>query len=121
VCTFITIWLGQMVSSIGSRMTVFAITIWAWELTHSATAFGESFFPAPSVAIALYSSNCRSLKSQAFDYARRHGCRIGTIAILLLHLGGNVQLWHIYLAVAINGLLVSSNSGIRGVNLDARI
>jgi len=77
VCTFITIWLGQMVSSIGSRMTVFAITIWAWELTHSATTgFGEFSFPAPSVAIALYSSNCRSLKSQAFDYARRHGCRI---------------------------------------------
>jgi len=45
-----------MVSSIGSRMTVFAITISVG--THplgNRIGFFVFFFPAPSVAIALYS------------------------------------------------------------------
>lgn len=88
-------------------MTVFAITIWAWELTHSATALAlvSFFFLAPSVAIAPFTGVIVDRSN------RKHLIMLGdmvaglcTIAILLLHLGGNVQLWHIYLAVAINGL-----------------
>lgn len=96
-----------MVSSIGSRMTVFAITIWAWELTHSATALAlvSFFFLAPSVAIAPFTGVIVDRSN------RKHLIMLGdmvaglcTIAILLLHLRGNMQLWHIYLSVAINGL-----------------
>ncbi|MHC5719646.1 MAG: MFS transporter, partial [Nostoc sp.] len=36
--TLIIVWLGQIVSIIGSGMTGFAFTIWVWELTHQATA-----------------------------------------------------------------------------------
>lgn len=35
---FTVVWLGQVVSLLGTTMTQFAITIWAWELTHEATA-----------------------------------------------------------------------------------
>ena len=35
--TFLIIWLGQFASILGSGMTNFAITIWAWELTGQAT------------------------------------------------------------------------------------
>ena len=35
--TFLIIWLGQFVSLLGSEMTNFAITIWAWEVTGKAT------------------------------------------------------------------------------------
>ncbi|MEM7716415.1 MAG: MFS transporter, partial [Cyanobacteria bacterium P01_A01_bin.68] len=43
--TFLTIWLGQIVSTIGSYMTVFALTIWVWQVTGSATALTlVSFF-----------------------------------------------------------------------------
>ncbi len=96
-----------MVSSIGSRMTVFAITIWAWQLTGSATALAlVSFFAlAPSVAIApiagVIVDRCN----------RKHLMMLGdmiaalsTIGILLLHLSGNLQIWQIYLSVAINGV-----------------
>ncbi len=88
-------------------MTVFAIEIWAWELTHSATALAlvSFFFLAPSVVIAPFSGIIVDRSN------RKHLIMLGdlaaslsTITILLLHLGGNLQIWHIYLTVAINGL-----------------
>ncbi|MBW4653059.1 MAG: hypothetical protein KME20_08525 [Kaiparowitsia implicata GSE-PSE-MK54-09C] len=36
--TFTLVWFGQLVSTIGSYMTDFARTLWAWEMTGSATA-----------------------------------------------------------------------------------
>jgi MFS transporter, DHA3 family, macrolide efflux protein len=39
VRTFYYIWFGQLVSTIGSHMTDFALILWAWEIiTNSATA-----------------------------------------------------------------------------------
>ena len=35
---FTLIWCGQLVSSIGSYMTFFALPLWTWEQTGSATA-----------------------------------------------------------------------------------
>lgn len=34
---FFIIWFGQLVSTIGSSMTSFAIEIWAWEITGKVT------------------------------------------------------------------------------------
>ncbi|WP_426591273.1 hypothetical protein [Dapis sp. BLCC M229] len=41
--TFLIIWGGQLVSTIGSNMTSFAIAIWAWELTGKATPLSLIF------------------------------------------------------------------------------
>jgi len=65
-----------MVSSIGSRMTVFAITIWAWNSPTRQPYFGEFFF-LRSVAIALYSSNRSNRKHLIMlgdMVAERHCC-----------------------------------------------
>ena len=35
--TFLIIWIGQFASLLGSHMTNFAITIWAWEVSDRAT------------------------------------------------------------------------------------
>ena len=35
---FTIVWIGQVVSLLGSGMTWFALTIWAWEITGQATA-----------------------------------------------------------------------------------
>ncbi|WP_238360984.1 hypothetical protein [Iningainema tapete] len=52
--TLIIIWLGQMISIIGSSMTGFAFTIWVWELTGQATtlALFGFFTQIPQVFIA---------------------------------------------------------------------
>ena len=36
--TLIIVWFGQLVSTFGTRMSSFAIHIWAWEITGQATA-----------------------------------------------------------------------------------
>jgi MFS family permease len=107
VRTFIIIWLGQMVSTIGSRMTVFALTLWAWELTGSATALAliGFFFLAPSVAIAPFAGVIvdRSSRKQLMMLSDTV-VGFSTLAILLLYLTGNLQIWHLYLVAAINGV-----------------
>ncbi len=35
---FVLVWIGQVVSLMGSAMSGFALTIWAWKATNSATA-----------------------------------------------------------------------------------
>jgi len=107
VRTFTIIWLGQMVSTIGSRMTVFALTLWAWELTGSATALAliGFFFLAPSVAIAPFAGVIvdRSSRKQLMMLSDTV-IGLSTFAILLLYLTGNLQIWHLYLFAAINGV-----------------
>jgi hypothetical protein len=40
---FSVIWAGQLASMLGSGMTRFALTIWAWQITGSATALALIF------------------------------------------------------------------------------
>lgn len=50
---FLIIWIGQLVSTIGSSMSRFAIAIWTWEITGKATTLTlVGFFRLPSIAIA---------------------------------------------------------------------
>ena len=53
---FILIWFGQLVSTIGSYMTSFALTLWAWSLTGSATALAlVGFFSLlPRIFISMF-------------------------------------------------------------------
>ena len=105
--TFTIIWLGQMISTIGSRMTVFALTLWAWNVTGSATALAliGFFFLAPSVAIAPFAGVIvdRSSRKQLMMLSDTV-VGLSTFAILLLYLIGNLQIWHLYLIAAINGV-----------------
>lgn len=103
--TFIIIWFGQLVSTIGSYMTEFALSIWAWQLTGSATALAlvGFFSQLPRIPITLFAGvivdRCN----------RRHLMMLGdsiavlsTIAIGLLYFTHNLQIWHLYLTGAVN-------------------
>ncbi|MCW5312709.1 MFS transporter [Nostoc sp. KVJ3] len=104
---FIIIWLGQTFSIIGSGMTGFAFTIWVWELTHQVTAitlFGL-FAQLPQALIApiagLIVDRCNR------KYLMIVGDTVSgllAIAVLLLYSTSHLQLWHLYLAVAIQGI-----------------
>ena len=41
---FTVIWFGQLISMLGSGMTQFGISIWAWQITGEATALALTFF-----------------------------------------------------------------------------
>lgn len=107
---FIIVWIGQVVSLFGTSLTQFALTIWAWQLTGEATAlalvglfsFGPSVILSP-VAGALVDRWNRKLVMMVSDLA----AGISTIAIFLLYLSGNLEIWHLYVAGFFSGAFQS--------------
>jgi MFS family permease len=96
---FSLIWLGQVVSLLGSAMTWFAFTIWAWRETSQATALSTvSFFAfLPTVLLtpvagALVDRWDRKRVMLFSDMATA----LATLLVLLLYRADALQLWHIY-------------------------
>ncbi|MBI3360855.1 MAG: MFS transporter, partial [Chloroflexi bacterium] len=103
---FIIVWFGQVISLFGTAMTQFAMTIWAWKLTGSATAlalvgffnFGPTVLLSP-IAGALVDRWNRKLVMMLSDLA----AGLSTVAILLLYVSGHLQIWHLWIAGAFSG------------------
>jgi MFS family permease len=103
---FTIVWLGQMVSLLGTSMTRFALTIWAWQVTGEATAlalvaffsFGPTVLLSP-VAGALVDRLNRKLVMMLSDLA----AGLSTIIILILFATDHLQIWHLYIAGAFAG------------------
>src|SRR5512137_2219373 len=96
---FTIIWFGQFFSLLGTGMTQFAITIWAYELTGRATALAlVGFFAFAPVVVfsplagAIVDRVPRKLVMIASDLA----AGLSTVVLLLLHLTGHLQLWHLF-------------------------
>ncbi|MEP7291662.1 MAG: MFS transporter [Chloroflexota bacterium] len=103
---FMIVWAGQVASLLGSAMTSFALTIWAYQLTGSATALAlVAFFNfAPMlifgpVAGALVDRWNRKLVMMLSDL----GSGVATVAIFVLYTSGNLQIWHVCIAAIISG------------------
>jgi len=107
---FSVVWFGQFISLVGSGMSRFALTIWAWEITGQATALAlVGFFSfAPTVLLspiagALVDRWNRKLVMILSDLA----AGLSTIAILTLLLLGRLEIWHLYVAGAFSGIFGS--------------
>jgi MFS family permease len=104
---FTIVWIGQAVSLLGTSMTAFALTIWAYQLTGKATALAlVGFFHVTPLLImspiagAIVDRSNRKLMMMLSDLASG----MATIGILLLYLTGGLQLWHLYVASMITGI-----------------
>ncbi len=104
--TFTLIWFGQLVSTIGSYMTSFALTLWAWQATGSATALAlvGFFYELPQIPVSLVAGIIVD------RFHRKYLMMLGdviaalsTLILLLLHLTNHLLLWHLYLAAALSG------------------
>ncbi|MFO7943680.1 MAG: MFS transporter [Anaerolineales bacterium] len=107
IFAFTLVSIGQAISLVGSGMTQFAITIWAWQETGQATTLAlTGFFSfAPVVLIspfagALVDRLNRKLVMMLSDYA----AGLGTIALFALFLSDNLQIWHLYILGAFVGV-----------------
>jgi len=104
------IWAGQFLSLLGTRMTNFALTIWAWQATGQATtlAMVQLFYFAPDVLLkpvagALVDRWSRKLVMVLSDLA----AGMGTVAIFLLLSADALQVWHLYAISAFMGMFQS--------------
>jgi DHA3 family macrolide efflux protein-like MFS transporter len=107
---FIVVCMGQLVSFLGTGMTRFALTIWAWQVTGEATALAlVGFFTyAPTilmipVAGALVDRSNRKLLMILSDSA----AGLATVVVLLLQTSGRLEIWHLYVTGAFSGVFQS--------------
>ncbi len=98
---------GQAVSILASSMTGFALSIWVFQRTSSATSLGimQTAFVLPYLLViplagVLVDRYNRKLMMMVSDIA----AGLGTLTILVLYLTGNLEVWHFYLVNTIIGL-----------------
>ena len=87
-------------------MSEFALTLWAWELTGSATALAlVGFFSLlPRIFISIFAGIIVDRANRKYLMMLGDAiAAISTLFILLLHLSGNLAIWHLYLAASVNG------------------
>src|SRR5687767_1903163 len=97
--TFVLIWLGQVVSMLGSGLTNFGLGVWVYERTGSVTDFTLIFFcgtlpglllsPFIGVLVDRWDRRMVLLLSDI-------GAALGTVALVALLMTDSVALWHIY-------------------------
>jgi DHA3 family macrolide efflux protein-like MFS transporter len=104
---FTIVWSGQLISVLASSMTQFALTIWAYQETGSATSLGiiSTAFVVPflllsPIAGVMVDRHNRKLMMMVSDLT----AVLATAGILVLHATGNLQIWHLYVAAVVNGL-----------------
>jgi len=102
---FIILWFGQLVSAIGSQMTNFAVRVWVWQLTESATALALVGLATliPGVVSSLYAGIVVDRYSRKTLMMLGDGvAAIATIALTILYLNGVLEIWHLYVTGALN-------------------
>jgi MFS family permease len=104
---FTFVWIGQLVSVLASSATGFALTIWAYQTTGSATALGVlstsfliPFLVLSPIAGAMVDRYNRKVMMMVSDIA----AAVATIGVLVLHATGGLAIWHLYLTTILVGL-----------------
>ncbi|MEN6387800.1 MAG: MFS transporter [Candidatus Cryosericum sp.] len=95
---FTLVWLGQVISLTGTAMTAFAVSVWAWKATGSATALSiVAFFNfTPTIIMsplagALVDRWNRKVAMGVSDVMSG----LGTAFMLALYATGHLQIWHL--------------------------
>ena len=105
---FLLLWLTQALSALGSAMTSFALIIWSYGRAGSAlsTALLSVCSYAPYVAVSIFAGAL----SDRWDKKRTMLvcdalAALSTLAVLALFQTHQLQIWHLYLLNALNGLM----------------
>jgi MFS transporter, DHA3 family, macrolide efflux protein len=103
--TFLIVWIGQVISVIGSGITTFALGLWVYQQTNSVTQFALIAFFATLPAIFI-----SPLAGVLVDrYDRRWmmiigdtGAALSTLLVAVLFFNDRLEIWHIYLVATLN-------------------
>ncbi|MDJ0954361.1 MAG: MFS transporter [Acidimicrobiia bacterium] len=104
--TFVAVWLGQLVSGVGSTLAQFALAFWVYEETGSTTQLAMVILLArlPEILITPFSG------AIVDRWPRRRvmilsdaGASLGTLAIMVLLMTDSLEIWHLYIALGLSG------------------
>lgn len=105
---FLLLWSTQSLSQLGSAMTSFALIIWAYGQTGSAlsTALLTVCSYAPYVCLSVFAGAlCDRWDKKTVMLASDSFAALCTAAVLVLSLGGGLQVWHLYAINLLTGLM----------------
>jgi MFS family permease len=100
---FLLIWLGQIVSVIGSDLTGFALGIWVYQRTGSVTQFALISLSTilPGIAISPIAGAVVDRWNRRWTMLLGDlGAGLSTLVLALMLFAGRLEVWHIYLATA---------------------
>jgi DHA3 family macrolide efflux protein-like MFS transporter len=107
---FTIVWAGQIVSVLASNMSGFALTIWAFQKTNSATVLGLiqvsfilPFLLISPIAGAMVDRYNRKMMMMVSDL----GAVLATAALLILNAADQLQIWHMCATSVVYGLSAS--------------
>lgn len=104
---FLLIWVGQLVSGVGSRLTSFALGIWVYQTTGSTTRFAL-IFVAMAVPALLISPIAGALVDRWDRRRTMIVCdavsALTMFALALLYATDTLALWHVYAGVGISAM-----------------
>jgi len=105
--TFIIIWLGHVVSLLGSELTSFALGVWVFQRTGSATQFAliSMFAMLPGILVSPWAGALvdRWDRRKALIMSDTIAACV-TLSIAILRFSGRLEIWHIYPAAIINSI-----------------
>jgi len=107
IAAFSIAWTGQVVSLLGTAMSHFALTLWAYEVTGRATplAMLNFFFMVPMIFLGpfigvLVDRGNRKLMMMVSDL----GAALTTLIVLILYTTGGLRIWHLYVTATLSGV-----------------
>lgn len=106
--TFFIIWLGQLISMLGSGLTQFALGVWIYDQTKQATPFAITVLLAslPRIFLLPFAGSIadRFNRRMIMVLSDTFSALLSVIVLLLLNTSG-LQLWHIYIIAALGSVL----------------
>jgi DHA3 family macrolide efflux protein-like MFS transporter len=101
--TYTAVWFGQLVSLIGTALTDFGVGVWIYQKTGSATPFAMILLC--TVVPGILVSPVAGALADRWDRRRTMvladtGAALSTLFMAVLLFAGQLELWHILLAVA---------------------
>ncbi len=104
---FGTIWIGQLVSLIGSGLTSFALGVWVLQHTHSVTQYTLTivFAGLPGILLAPFAGAYVDRWDRKWVmFWTDLGPALTTIAYAYLYWTGQLEVWHVYIGVFANSI-----------------
>jgi len=105
--TFLTIWVGQLISMLGSGLTSFALGVWIFDQTGKATPFALTvlFGNLPRILLLPVAGSLADRWNRRWVMILSDvGNALVTISVFILLLFGSLQFWHIYLIVTLGSI-----------------